>query len=144
MEQLDYHLIANLCEDVVAHTTRAREDVRPSRLSREVLRALWSPTLHAQRAGAVGRCNPCPFSIQPQVTQPIPALPVRKGLWPWPTRKDRRHPESNRQRFPYEPRVIGGKLLMPAELQAIHRYVLETPVLENVSRNRNSHRECLA
>ena len=26
----------------------------------------------------------------------------------------------NRQRFPYEPRVIGGKLLMPAELQAIH------------------------
>ena len=27
----------------------------------------------------------------------------------------------NRQRFPYEPRVIGGKLLMPAELQAIHR-----------------------
>jgi hypothetical protein len=30
----------------------------------------------------------------------------------------------NRQRFPYEPRVIGGKLLMPAELQAIHRYVL--------------------
>ena len=39
----------------------------------------------------------------------------------------------NRQRFPYEPRVIGGKLLMPAELQAIHRYVLETPILENVT-----------
>jgi hypothetical protein len=35
---------------VVAYTPRAREDVRPSRLSREVLRALWSPTLHAQRA----------------------------------------------------------------------------------------------
>ena len=28
----------------------------------------------------------------------------------------------NRQRFPYEPRVIGGRLMMPAELQAIHRY----------------------
>ena len=39
----------------------------------------------------------------------------------------------NRQRFPYEPRVIGGKLLMPAELQAIHRYVVETPVLEAVT-----------
>jgi hypothetical protein len=39
----------------------------------------------------------------------------------------------NRQRFPYEPRVIGGKLLMPTELQAIHRYVVETPVLEAVT-----------
>jgi hypothetical protein len=39
----------------------------------------------------------------------------------------------NRQRFPYEPRVVGGKLLMPAELQAIHRYVVETPVLKTVT-----------
>ena len=39
----------------------------------------------------------------------------------------------DRQRFPYEPRVIGGKLLMPAELQAIHRYVVETPILEVVT-----------
>jgi hypothetical protein len=39
----------------------------------------------------------------------------------------------NRQRFPYEPRVVCGKLLMPAELQAIHRYVVETPVLEAVT-----------
>ena len=39
----------------------------------------------------------------------------------------------NRQRFPYEPRVVGGKLLMPAELQAVHRYVVETPVLETVT-----------
>jgi hypothetical protein len=39
----------------------------------------------------------------------------------------------NRRRFPYEPRVIGGKLLMPAELQAIHRYVVETPVLQTVT-----------
>ena len=35
----------------------------------------------------------------------------------------------NLNRFPYEPRVIGGKLFMPAELQVIHRYVVETPVL---------------
>ena len=39
----------------------------------------------------------------------------------------------DRQRFPYEPRVVGGKLLMPAELQAIHRYVVETPILEEVT-----------
>jgi hypothetical protein len=39
----------------------------------------------------------------------------------------------NRQRFPYEPRVVGGKLMMPAELQAIHRYVVETPILENIT-----------
>jgi hypothetical protein len=39
----------------------------------------------------------------------------------------------NRQRFPYEPRVVRGKLMMPAELQAIHRYVLETPKLEDVT-----------
>jgi hypothetical protein len=39
----------------------------------------------------------------------------------------------NRLRFPYEPRVIGGKLFMPAELQVIHRYVVETPVLEVVT-----------
>jgi hypothetical protein len=39
----------------------------------------------------------------------------------------------NRQRFPYEPRVVGGRLLMPAELQAIHRYVVETPVLKTVT-----------
>jgi hypothetical protein len=42
-------------------------------------------------------------------------------------------PRGNRQRFPYEPRVIGGKLLMPAELRAIHRYVVETPVLQTVT-----------
>ena len=39
----------------------------------------------------------------------------------------------DRRRFPYEPRVVGGKLLMPAELQAIHRYVVETPILEEVT-----------
>ena len=39
----------------------------------------------------------------------------------------------DRQRFPYEPRVIGGKLMMSAELQAIHRYVVETPVLQSVT-----------
>jgi hypothetical protein len=39
----------------------------------------------------------------------------------------------NLHRFPYEPRVVGGKLFMPAELQAIRRYVVETPVLKAVT-----------
>ena len=30
----------------------------------------------------------------------------------------------NRQRFPYEPVLIGGKLVMPAELQRVHRAIL--------------------
>jgi hypothetical protein len=28
---------------------------------------------------------------------------------------------------------VGGKLMMPAELQTIHRYVIETPVLQDVT-----------
>jgi hypothetical protein len=31
----------------------------------------------------------------------------------------------NTQSFPYEPLVIGGRLVMPAELQRIHRAVLD-------------------
>jgi hypothetical protein len=50
----------------------------------------------------------------------------RRGQKPGPQR-------GNRRRFPYEPRVVGGKLLMPAELQAVHRYIVETPVLEEVT-----------
>ena len=52
------------------------------------------------------------------------AMINRRGEKPGPQR-------GNRRRFPYEPRVVGGKLLMPAELHAIHRYVVETPVLED-------------
>jgi hypothetical protein len=50
----------------------------------------------------------------------------KRGPRPGPQR-------GNRQRFPYEPRVVAGKLMMPAELQAIHRYVVGTPVLETVT-----------
>jgi hypothetical protein len=37
----------------------------------------------------------------------------------------------DRKRFPYEPRLVAGRLLIPAELQSIHR--LDTPVIEAVS-----------
>ena len=50
----------------------------------------------------------------------------------------------NRKRFPYEPRVVGGRLLRPAELQAIHRYVVETPVLENVTEEVRAVVDCMA
>ena len=36
----------------------------------------------------------------------------------------------DRTRFPYEPRVIGGKLVMPAELQRIHRTILDAAEVE--------------
>jgi hypothetical protein len=39
----------------------------------------------------------------------------------------------DRRRFPYEPRLIGGKLYMPAELQSIHQAVLGAPVLGSVA-----------
>jgi hypothetical protein len=40
---------------------------------------------------------------------------------------------SDRKRFPYEPRVIGGRLFMPAELQSIHELVLGAAMVENVT-----------
>ena len=35
----------------------------------------------------------------------------------------------NRQSFPYEPAVINGRLVMPAELQRVHRSVLAGGVI---------------
>jgi len=39
----------------------------------------------------------------------------------------------NRHRFPYKPRVIGGKMMRPAELQRIHAIVLDAAEVEIVS-----------
>jgi hypothetical protein len=50
----------------------------------------------------------------------------------------------NRQRFPYEPRVVGGKLMMPAELQAIRRYGRNTLPRKCYRGNQSSRRDCLA
>ena len=37
-------------------------------------------------------------------------------------------------RRPYEPRIVGGKVvMMPAELQRLHRYLLDTDVIEVIS-----------
>jgi hypothetical protein len=30
---------------------------------------------------------------------------------------------ADRSRFPYEPRVVGGKLMSPVELQRLHRFI---------------------
>jgi hypothetical protein len=46
------------------------------------------------------------------------------------------------QRFPYEPRLVEGKWMMPAELQQIHRLVLDTPPF-GYSRMRCTVVECL-
>ena len=39
----------------------------------------------------------------------------------------------DRTSFPYEPRVIGGKLVMPAELQRIHRIILDAAEVAIIS-----------
>jgi hypothetical protein len=39
----------------------------------------------------------------------------------------------DRKRFPYEPRVVGGKLVMPAELQRIHSIVVDAVEVEIIS-----------
>jgi hypothetical protein len=49
-----------------------------------------------------------------------------QGTEGWPARGDQK-------RFPYEPRIIGGRLLLPAELQRIHRAVLDDSVVETIS-----------
>jgi hypothetical protein len=36
-----------------------------------------------------------------------------------------RQRNNNTQSFPYEPLVMGGRLVMPAELQRVHRAVLD-------------------
>ena len=40
---------------------------------------------------------------------------------------------SDRARFPYEPRAVGGKLIMPAELQRIYSIVLDAVEVEIIS-----------
>ena len=37
------------------------------------------------------------------------------------------------KQFSYEAQVVGGKLLMPANLQRLHRFMLETEVIEAIS-----------
>jgi hypothetical protein len=39
----------------------------------------------------------------------------------------------NRTRFPYEPRFVSGKMIMPAELQRIHSIVLDAVEVEIIS-----------
>ena len=48
-------------------------------------------------------------------------------------KKTRGRQRGNRARFPYEPRFVGGKLIMPAELQRIHSIVLDAVEVEIIS-----------
>jgi hypothetical protein len=40
---------------------------------------------------------------------------------------------ADRSRYPYEPRFVQGRLMAPVELQRIHRFVLDTAVIEDIS-----------
>jgi hypothetical protein len=59
---------------------------------------------------------------------------VRAGLMPM----SKRGPRRDRKQFPYEAQVVGGKLLMPADLQRLHRFMLETEVIEAISEEMRS------
>ena len=39
----------------------------------------------------------------------------------------------NQKRFPYEPRLVGGRLVMPAELQALHQSLLAGEAIKVIS-----------
>ena len=39
----------------------------------------------------------------------------------------------NQKRFPYEPRLVGGRMLMPAELQSLHCSLLASEAIEVIS-----------
>jgi hypothetical protein len=40
---------------------------------------------------------------------------------------------ADRSRYPYEPRIVGGKLMTPADLQRLPRFILDTAVIEAIS-----------
>ena len=40
---------------------------------------------------------------------------------------------ANCKRFPYEPRLVGGRMMLPADLQRLHRFILDTDVIEVIS-----------
>jgi hypothetical protein len=40
---------------------------------------------------------------------------------------------ADRSRYPYEPRIVEGKLMTPVDLQRLHRFVLDTAVIEVIS-----------
>jgi hypothetical protein len=50
----------------------------------------------------------------------------------------KRGPRRDRKQFPYEAQVVGGKLMMPADLQRLHRFILETEVIEAISEERRA------
>ena len=52
------------------------------------------------------------------------AIPVKPSVIGDAQRIPRAAEENNTQSFPYEPLVMAGRLVMPAELQRVHRAVL--------------------
>ena len=39
---------------------------------------------------------------------------------------------SDLKRFPYEPRMVAGKLIMPADLQRLHQFMLKNEVIATI------------
>jgi hypothetical protein len=51
---------------------------------------------------------------------------------------------ANRKSFPYEPRLVGGKMMMPSDLQRLHRFMLETDVVDVISDEARGGQGCVA
>jgi hypothetical protein len=50
---------------------------------------------------------------------------------------------ADRKRYPYEPRLVGGKIMMPSDLQRLHRSLLDSDVIEVISEEMRSVVESL-
>ena len=50
---------------------------------------------------------------------------------------------ADRKRYPYEPRLVGGKMMMPSDLQQLHRFMLDSHVIEVISEEMRSVVESL-
>lgn len=55
----------------------------------------------------------------------------------------KRGPRRDRKQFPYEARVVDGKLDDAADLQRLHRFILETEMIETISEERRAVMERL-
>ena len=83
-------------------------------------------TMRPSRTDSVIFCTSSENTCRPTVLEPLLSLHVREAYEDRTMRREYRGRQRNNniKTFPYEPLVMGGRLVMPAELQRVHRAVL--------------------